>query len=296
MLKTVLYFVLTNVAVVAVLMTITSVFGIEPYISEYGLNLTSLAIYAAIIGFTGSFISLFLSKWMAKWMMKVEIIVQPGTVVESKLIETVSRLAQQGGLKMPEVGIYQSNEVNAFATGWSKNNSLVAVSSGLLHEMSDDEVEGVLAHEMAHVSNGDMVTMTLIQGVVNTFVIFAARCAAYGVQIAMGKDKEEIGGLAYWITSIVFEIVFGFLASFIVFYFSRKREFAADFGGASFVGKQKMIAALRRLQELTDRIDSSQKEMATMKISDKPGSFMALLSTHPKLEDRIEALQKAAIS
>ncbi len=294
--KRIFFFLLVNLAVIAVLMTITTIFGIEPYLTPYGLNLTSLLIYAAIIGFTGSFISLLLSKWMAKKMMGVQVIDQPSNTDESKLIEIISRLAQQGNFKMPEVGIYDSPEVNAFATGATKNSSLVAVSAGLLHEMNWDEIEGVLAHEMAHINNGDMVTMTLIQGVVNTFVIFAARAAAYGVQTVLGKDNEEIGGLSYWITSIVFEILFGILASLIVFWFSRRREFAADFGGAQFVGKQKMIAALKRLQQLTDRIDPSEKSFATMKIADRPSGFSAMFSTHPRLEDRIEALQKAMVN
>ena len=229
-------------------------------------------------------------------MMGVKVIKHPGDHEESKLVEIISRLAQQGGFKMPEVGIYDSPEVNAFATGWGRNHSLVAVSAGLLHEMDDSEIEGVLAHDMAHVANGDMVTMTLIQGVVNTFVIFAARVAAYAVQTAMSRDNEAVGGLAYWITSIVFEIIFGVLASTIVFWFSRRREFAADYGAAQFVGKQKMIAALKRLQQLTNKIDPSQKSLATMKISDRPSSFMAIFSTHPRLEQRIEALQKAMIS
>ena len=294
--KRIFFFILVNVAVVAILMTVTTVFGIEPYLNaKTGLNLTSLAIYSAIIGFAGSFISLFISKWMAKSMMGVKVIKHPHSPEQVQLFETVQRLAQQGDFKMPEVGIYNSPEVNAFATGWGKNHSLVAVSSGLLQEMNHNEVEGVLAHEMAHIANGDMVTMTLIQGVVNTFVIFAARAAAYAVQIALGKDQEEIGGLAYWLTSIVFEIVFGILASLIVFWFSRRREFEADFGGAKFVGKQKMIAALKRLQELSNKIDPSQKSLATMKISDRPSGFMAAFSTHPRLEDRIAALQKAMV-
>ena len=295
--KRIFFFMLVNLGVIAVLMAITSFFGIEPYLSNYGLNLTSLFIYAAIIGFSGSFISLFLSKWMAKSFMGVEVIQSPSNHVESKLIETISRLAQQGNFKMPEVGIYHSPEVNAFATGWGKNHSLVAVSTGLLSEMSGEEVEGVLAHEMAHIANGDMVTMTLIQGVVNTFVIFAARVAAFAVSKALGRDDEDgISHLTYFITSIVFEIVFGILASTIVYWFSRRREFAADEGGARFVGKQKMVAALRRLKDLVDRVDTHQKSLATMKISDRPSKFMEAFSTHPRLEKRIEALQKASIN
>ena len=294
-------FILVNMGVIAVLMTITSVFGIEPYLSKQGLNLTSLFIYAAIIGFSGSFISLFLSKWMAKSFMGVVLIETPSNHIESKLIETISRLAQQGNFEMPEVGVYDSTEVNAFATGWGKNHSLVAVSTGLLHEMDDEEIEGVLAHEMAHVANGDMVTMTLIQGVVNTFVIFAARIAAYAASKFFGGDDNEdeddgINHLTYMITSIVFEILFGILASTIVHWFSRRREFVADEGGARFVGKQKMIAALKRLQSLVDRVDTHQQSLATMKISDKPSSFAEWFSTHPRLDKRIEALQRAEIS
>ena len=294
--KRLFFFLLVNLGVVAMLMLITSLFDIEPYLSSSGLNLFSLFIYALIIGFSGSLISLLLSKWMAKTFMGVEVIQEPSNHVESKLINIVNRLAHQGNLKMPEVGIYHSPEANAFATGWGKNHSLVAVSSGLLNEMNDAEVEGVLAHEMAHVANGDMVTMALIQGVVNTFVIFSARIAAFVVSKAIGGDKDE--GMSHWVylgTSILFEIVFGILASTIVFWFSRRREFAADEGGAQFVGKQKMIAALSRLQTLVDRVDTHQQSLATMKISDQPSRLTALFSTHPRLEKRIEALKMAAI-
>ncbi len=296
--KRIFFFILINVAVVAVLMTVTTIFGIEPYLNaKTGLNLYSLAIYAAIIGFTGSFISLFLSKWMAKSFNGVELIESPRNSQEAKLVEVISRIAQQNHIKMPEVGTYPSMEVNAFATGWGKNHSLVAVSEGLLREMTEDEIEGVLAHEMAHIINGDMVTMTLVQGVINTFVIFAARVAAFVVQKALSGNDEEapVGGLVYWGLSIAFEIVFGILASVIVFWVSRKREFAADMGAAQTVGKKKMIAALQRLQRMTDRIDTSQKTLATMKISDRAG-IMALFSSHPALEDRIEALKKAPVN
>ncbi len=291
--KRIFLFILTNVAVIAVLMTITSVFGIEPYLTPYGLNLVSLAIYAAIIGFTGALISLFLSKTIAKWTAGVKIIDTPNNSDETFLMNSVKQLSNQAGLGMPEVGIYDSSEINAFATGWNRNNALIAVSSGLLNQMSQDEVEGVLAHEMAHIRNGDMVTMTLIQGVVNTFVIFAARVAAYAVMKAM--DKEEVGGLVYWVVSIVFEITFGILASTIVFAFSRWREFGADYGGASLAGKQKMMKALQFLEKHQQSIDSRHKNLATMKISDRPG-FMALFASHPPLGKRIQALQQAPIS
>jgi len=277
-------------------MTVTSVFGVEPYLTSYGLNLQSLAIYATIIGFTGSFISLLLSKWMAKRMMGVNIIENPQGDLENWLLQQTSHIAQQAGFKMPEVGIYESPEINAFATGASKNKSLVAFSRGLLDAMSRDEIEGVLAHEMAHIQNGDMVTMTLIQGVVNTFVVFAARALAYVVQMFLNRGEEGgVGGFAYYGISILFEIVFGILASMIVFGFSRWREFGADYGAAKFVGKQKMIKALQFLANHKKAIDPSHKSFATMKISDRPG-FMKLFSTHPPLEKRIQVLQQAPMA
>ncbi len=292
--KRIFLFLVVNIAIIFILTTIVSVFGISPYLTPYGLNLTSLAIYSAIIGFAGSFISLFLSKVMAKWMMKVQVIKSAKDPHEAKLVQIISNIAQGLHMKMPEVGIYPSMEVNAFATGWSKNHSLVAVSEGLLREMNDSELEGVLAHEMAHVANGDMVTMTLVQGIMNTFVIFAARVAAYGVSKFL-SNNEQIGYFSYYLISILFQIIFGILASTIVFAFSRHREFRADMGGAKFVGKQKMIAALQKLEHLTNRIDVRQKSMATMKISDKP-KRMLLFSSHPPLSVRIERLQKASIS
>ncbi len=227
-------------------------------------------------------------------MMNIHIINTPRNHDEAKITETISRISQQLNIKMPEVGIYPSPEVNAFATGPSKNKSLVAVSEGLLNEMDDHELEGVLAHEMAHIANGDMVTMTLIQGVVNTFVIFAARAVAFVVGKLLSRD-ENVGSLAYFGLSILFEIIFGILASTIVFWFSRRREFAADRGGAQFVGKNKMIAALKRLQTLQSRIDTRQKAFATMKISDKPSGIGLFFSSHPPLQVRIETLQKAPI-
>lgn len=291
--KRLFFFCLVNIAIIVVLGTIMTVFNVQPYLTDQGLNLTSLLIFAAVIGFTGSFISLFLSKWMVKWTMKVKLIKSPQSHQESKLVEIISRIAAQLGINTPEIGIYPSGEVNAFATGWGKNHSLVAVSAGLLDAMNEDELEGVLAHEMAHISNGDMVTMVLIQGVINTFIIFAARVAAFAVQKFLGKDNEAIGGLSYWLTSIAFEIVFGILASTIVFWFSRRREFRADLGGAKFVGKNKMIAALKKLETLHGKIDTRQKSMATMKISDKPRRL--LFASHPPLADRIKALQQAQI-
>ncbi|MCF7917760.1 protease HtpX [Candidatus Gracilibacteria bacterium] len=293
--KRIVLFLLINLAIIVILGIIMSVFGVQPYLTPYGLNLQSLLIFAVIIGFAGSFISLFLSKSVAKWTMKVRLINHPTNHAESKIIETISRIAHQLGMNDPEVGVYPSAEVNAFATGWSRNHSLVAVSEGLLRELDEGELEGVLAHEMAHIANGDMVTMTLLQGVLNTFVIFFARVAAFALQRLL-SDKEEVGGMAYWITSIAFEIVFGILASIILFAYSRRREFAADRGGAEFVGKSKMIAGLKRLQQLTSKIDTRQKSLATMKIADKPSKIGKIFSTHPSLDERIEALQKVHIS
>ncbi|MCK5460623.1 protease HtpX [Candidatus Gracilibacteria bacterium] len=294
--KRIFFWFLINAAVIAVIMTIVSVFGLDiHYLKPYGLDLKSLAILSLLWGFAGSFISLCLSKFLAKRMLGVKIIDQPQNHDEIFLTEIIGRLASQGGFKTPEIGIYASPEVNAFATGATKNSSLVAVSQGLLNEMDKDEIEGVIAHEMAHIQNGDMVTMALLQGVINAFVIFFARVAAYAVQTALGKSGDEIGGLAYWVTSILFEILFSALASVIVFAFSRWREYRADFGGASFVGKQKMIAALKRLQNTQNKIDSRQKSLSTMKIANK-ASFARFFSTHPRLDDRIKRLQQAPIS
>ncbi|MCF7812589.1 protease HtpX [Candidatus Gracilibacteria bacterium] len=293
--KRIVLFVLVNFAILIVLGIVMSVFGVQPYLTSYGLNLKSLLIFAAIIGFAGSFLSLFLSKVMARWMMKVRIIKSPSNNEESLLVEVIRSIAKKLEIKTPEVGIYPSAEVNAFATGWSQNHSMVAVSEGLLREMDRDEIEGVLAHEMAHIANGDMVTMALLQGVLNTFVIFFARVAAFLLQRLI-SDREEVGGISYWITSILFEIVFAVLATIVIAWFSRKREFRADHGGAEFVGKAKMIAGLQRLQELTARVDTRQKSLATLKISDKPSKMGLLFSTHPPLSDRIEALEKASLS
>jgi heat shock protein HtpX len=292
-LKRISLFLLVNIAVILLLTVVASVFKIDLYyLKPYGLDLKALLIFSAIIGFAGSFISLLLSKQMAKWMMKVKVIKEAHGAHEKKLIEVVSRIAAQLGIRMPEVGIYSSPEVNAFATGRSRNHSLVAVSSGLLQELNEDELEGVLAHEMAHIANGDMVTMTLLQGVINTFVIFLSRVVAYAVMNALGKGGREMGYFMYYIVAIVFQIIFGMIASTIVFAFSRRREFRADRGGAEFVGKAKMIAALRKLSTLTDRVDRRQSSLATMKISDKRGRFGKIFSTHPSMEERILKLEQ----
>lgn len=292
--KRVLIFLLTNIAVIAVISIILSIFNIQPYLSQHGLNYTSLLIYAAVIGFTGSFISLFISKWMAKFAYGVKIIEQPKNDRETWIKNTIADLAKRMNIGMPEVGIYDSPEPNAFATGWNRNNALVAVSSGLLDTMDQDGVEGVLGHEMSHVSNGDMVTLTLIQGVVNTFVIFFARIAAYAVTQALrGEDRNGSSTAIYYITAIVFQIIFGILATMIVMWFSRLREFRADSGSAKYVGKDKMIKSLESLKTFVDKPhvdDDRAPSMAAFKISGKK-SIMALFASHPPLEDRIKALK-----
>lgn len=292
--KRIFLFLLTNIAVVAVFMAVVSVFGIDTrYLTPNGLNLQALAIVALFFGMISSIISLFLSKVMAKWMMKVQIIKDPRGGKEAELVQMVKHLADQANIGLPDVGIYPSNEINAFATGWRRNSALVAVSSGLLQSMNKDQLEGVLAHEIAHVKNGDMITMTLIQGVINAFIIFGARVAAYGVMQLMGRDNEQIGGLAYWGISILFEIFFGIIASTIVMAFSRWREFGADYGGAQLSSKKKMIAALEFLQS-HHQVDSRNKSFATMKMSGN-SAFMKMFSSHPPMEKRIMALQAAPI-
>jgi heat shock protein HtpX len=291
--KRIFFFLLTNIAVIAVISIIMSVFNIAPYLSEQGINYQSLLIFAALFGFGGAFISLFLSKWMAKSAFGIKPIQQAQTPDEQFIVNTVRSLANKSHIKMPEVGIYNSPEPNAFATGWNKNASLVAVSTGLLENLEKDEVEGVLGHEISHIANGDMVTLTLIQGVVNTFVIFFARIAAYGVQMFLSRDDEGEGmsQIAYFVTSIVFEILFGILASTIVMAFSRHREYRADAGSARLLGKDKMIRALERLGGLKEKlIDPRGKQFATMKIADKQSIF-ALFSSHPPIEKRIAALK-----
>ena len=295
MMKRIFLFVLTNILVMVTVSIVLSVLGVNHYVTAAGLDYSSLMVFCLVWGFVGSGISLMLSKFMAKRMMGVEIVDDRGQYGD--LVRKVHALARAAGLtKMPEVGVYQSPEVNAFATGPSRNNSLVAVSSGLLQQMTVDEVEGVLAHEIAHVANGDMVTMALVQGVVNAFVMFFARIAAYALQNVLSGDRDDdrpaSSGLAYHLSVMVFEIFFSFLGMFVVAYFSRLREYRADKGGAQYAGKHKMIAALKRLQQKIDFVDDSKDAIKTLKISSKKG-LMNFLSTHPKLEDRIAALERS---
>jgi heat shock protein HtpX len=294
MFKRIFLFALTNILVMVSVSMVLSFFGIGNYLTAQGIDYTALMAFCLVWGFVGSGISLLLSKFMAKSMMGVEIVDERGQYAD--LVRKVHVMAKQAGIeKMPEVGVYHSPEVNAFATGPSKNNALVAVSTGLLQQMNTDEVEGVLAHEVAHVANGDMVTMALIQGVVNAFVMFFARIAAFALQNAMSGDRDDDRpvntGWAYHLSVMVFEIIFSFLGMFVVAYFSLLREFRADKGGAQYAGKSKMVAALKRLQQKIDFVDDSQDAVKTLKISSKKG-LMNFLSTHPSLEDRISALER----
>ncbi|MEM5017857.1 protease HtpX [Metabacillus indicus] len=290
MAKRIFLFLLTNILVLTTIGIVLSLLGVGSYVTaEGGIDLISLLVFSAVVGFSGSFISLIMSKWMAKMMMGVKVLKpdQNLSAYERNLVERVHRLARAAGIrKMPEVGVYQSREVNAFATGPSKNNSLVAVSTGLLEEMDDAAVEGVLAHEVAHISNGDMVTMTLLQGIVNTFVVFLARIAAW---IASRFVREDMAPIVHFIAVLVFQILFSILGSLVVFAFSRHREFHADKGGADLAGKDKMVHALRMLKGYTQRISSDQSSVASLKISGKRG--LALFSTHPDLDERIRRLE-----
>lgn len=295
MFKRIFLFTLTNILVMVTISIVVSALGLNRYVTATGFDYTTMMIFCLVYGFMGSGISLLMSKWMAKRMMGVEIVDERGPYGE--LVRKVHQMARSAGLsKMPEVGVYQSNEVNAFATGPSKNNSLVAVSSGLLNQMNTDEVEGVLAHEVAHVANGDMVTMALIQGVINAFVMFFARIAALALQNFLQGDRDDdrpaASGLAYYLSVMVFEIAFSFLGMFVVAYFSRVREFRADKGGAQFAGRHKMVAALKRLQQKVALVDDSQDQLKTFKIASNKG-LMSFLSTHPSLDDRIAALERS---
>ena len=282
--KRIFLFIATNLAVMIVIGIILSVLGI----SGNPNNLMGLLAFSAVVGFTGSIMSLMMSKWMAKKSTGAYVIEQPRNETEAWLLNTVDNQARQLGLKRPEVAIYDAPEENAFATGPSKNNSLVAVSTGLLHGMTREEVEAVLAHEMSHVANGDMVTLTLIQGVVNTFVVFLSRIIA---NMVAGNNSDEDGAESsgtFFLVSMVLQILFGFLASFIVMWFSRKREYRADAGAAKLVGAPKMIAALERLKG--NGTSTLPKEMNAMGIAG--GEKDSLLSTHPTLDNRIAALQQ----
>jgi heat shock protein HtpX len=285
--KRIFLFLVTNLAVMLVLSITLSVLGVNRFLTAEGLNVGMLVVFSGVVGFTGAFISLLMSKTMAKWSTGAQVIDTPQSADEQWLVGTVRRLAEKAGIGMPEVAVYEG-EPNAFATGAFRNSSLVAVSTGLLHSMTKEEVEAVLAHEVAHVANGDMVTLTLIQGVVNTFVVFIARVVGYAVDKAVFRTERGVGP-GYYVTVIVCEIVFGILASIIVAWFSRQREFRADAGAAHYMGNARpMVAALRRLGGLEP--GELPKAFQSSGISDKAG-FMALFSTHPPIEARIAALE-----
>jgi heat shock protein HtpX len=287
--KRIVLFLATNMAIVLVLSVTMRLLGVEPYLNANGLNLSSLLIFAAVFGFGGSFISLAISKWMAKKSMGVRVIETPSNSTEFWLVDTVKKYSADAGIGMPEVGIFDSPQVNAFATGMNKNNALVAVSSGLLQQMTREEAEAVVGHEIAHVANGDMVTLALIQGVVNTFVMFLSRVIGHAVDKIVFKTERGTGP-AFFVTMIIAELILGVLASIIVMWFSRKREFRADRGGASLAGKQHMIAALERLNSLHPA--PLPEKMAAFGISGGGASgIKRLFMTHPPLEERIAALR-----
>jgi heat shock protein HtpX len=286
----ILLFIATNIAVMVVITILFNILGLSGYMGAHGINLGQLLLMSAIIGVTGSVISLAMSKTMAKTSMGVMVIEQPQNQTEKWLIDVVQRQAQQAGIGMPEVGIFQSGMPNAFATGMNKNAALVAVSTGLLQAMTPDEVEAVVGHEMTHVSNGDMVTMALLQGVLNTFVYFFATIIGSIVDRSMSNDDRGGYGMGYYMAQMIAQIALGFLASIIVAWFSRRREFRADAGGASLAGREKMIGALRALQRAHDP-EALPGQFAAFGING--GGVMKLFMSHPPLEERIAALQNA---
>jgi len=292
--KRIFLFVLTNVAVLAVISITLRLLGVDRVLDESGaINFNALLTLSTVIGFSGSIVSLLLSKWMAKRSVGAHVIENPQDPTERWLVDTVRRQADAAGIGMPEVAIYDAPDVNAFATGWNRNNALVAVSTGLLHAMSREEAEAVLAHEISHVANGDMVTLALIQGVVNTFVVFFAKL--FGIlidRVLLKNDGRNGPGIGAFVAEIAAQIVLGILASTIVMWFSRQREFRADAGGANLAGRQKMIAALERLKLNHEQAAALPKNMSAMAIS-SGGGFSRLFMSHPPLEERIEALRNA---
>lgn len=294
--KRILLFIATNLAILIVLSITLRILGVDRVLDAQGggLNFSALLAFSAVLGFGGSLMSLAMSKWSAKHMTGAQVIEIPSNATEGWLVETVRKQAHVAGIGMPEVAIYDSPDVNAFATGMSRNNALVAVSTGLLANMRQDEAEAVLAHEVSHIANGDMVTLTLIQGVVNTFVIFLSRIIGHAVDRIIFKTEEEHGP-AYMVTSIIAQIVLGILASIIVMWFSREREFRADAGGAKLAGKQKMIAALERLKQQYEPSHLPDK-IAAFGISGKQSQISRLFMSHPPLDERIAALRGDTIA
>lgn len=296
--KRILLFLLTNLAVIVVASIVLQVLGIDSAMvdSATGLNLQALLIFSAVFGFTGSIISLLISKPMAKWSAKVRVIKEPANPTEAWLVDTVRSLAENAGIGMPEVGIFPAQQSNAFATGWNRNNALVAVSAGLLNRFDKEEARAVLGHEIGHVANGDMVTLALIQGVVNTFVIFISRIIGHLVDSFLRRDGDRGGlGIGYYATVFVAQIVLGIAASAIVMWFSRRREYRADAAGADLAGRNNMIKALERLQRETEMPQQLPESLTAFGISEgKRNSLAQLFSSHPPLEVRIQALRDAA--
>jgi heat shock protein HtpX len=291
--KRILLFLVTNIAVLIVLGIVLRLLGVDRILDEsgVGLNYWNLLVFAAVFGFGGSFISLAISKWMAKRMMGAKVISNPRSAAEIWLVDTVKKQAKIANIGMPEVAIFDSPAPNAFATGMNKNNALVAVSSGLLSAMNKEEVEAVIGHEVSHVANGDMITLTLIQGVVNTFVIFLSRVVGHFVDRVILKN-EEGHGLGFFVTTIVAQIIFGILASIVVLWFSRKREFTADKGGAKLAGTQNMIAALEKLKKGVGQPLPDQMSAFGINGKQSKHGLKLLFMSHPPLDDRIEALKK----
>ena len=290
----ILLFLLTNIAIMVILSITLRILGVDSLLMQNGsdLNINALVIFSGVFGFGGAFISLAISKWMAKRMTGAKVISSPSNNIEKWLIETVENQSKTVGIKMPEVAIFPSDQMNAFATGASKNNALVAVSQGLLDNMTQGEIEAVVGHEMSHVANGDMVTLTLIQGVVNTFVIFFSRVIGHIVDRVILKNQRGYG-IGYFVTTIFAQVILSILASVIVMYFSRKREYIADTGGADLAGHQNMINALKRLGQKEP--EALPEQLAAFGIGEKPKSNRSQLwSSHPPLEDRIRALEKRA--
>jgi heat shock protein HtpX len=288
--KRIFLFVLTNMAIIAVLTILAEVLGLDRWLAAHGQGLGPLLVLSSLFGFGGAFISLLISKWMAKRAMGVQVIEQPSTDSERWLVGTVRKLAEQAGIGMPEVGVFDSPQPNAFATGARRDHALVAVSIGLLRSMNEEEITAVLGHEITHVANGDMITMTLISGVVNTFVILLSRVIGSIVDRALSRDGERGGGIGYFLSVFVAQMVLGFFANMIVMWFSRRREFRADAGGGQLAGNRSMIAALERLRAAHG--GALPQQLAAFGITGGDGGgLQRLFMSHPPIEERIAALQ-----
>ncbi|MBM4266405.1 MAG: protease HtpX [Deltaproteobacteria bacterium] len=286
--KRIVLFLATNIAIMLVLSVVLSLLGVDGYLTQQGLNLGQLLVFCAVFGMGGSFLSLAISKWLAKKSTGAQVITDSRDPTAQWLVETVRKLARSAGIGMPEVAVFESAQPNAFATGARRDSALVAVSTGLLRRMDKDEIEAVLGHEITHVANGDMVTLALIQGVVNTFVMFLARVVGYVVDRTVFRTERDVGP-GYYITVIVAQIVFGILASMIVMWFSRQREFRADAGGATLAGRDRMIAALEALK--TNHPEPLPESLAAFGISGAPSGWGRLFMSHPPLDERIAALR-----